>query len=142
MKVERLEKVIAALKKKAAEAQEASKVSVAVGYTAAYALYVHENLEMKLAGQPRRSGTGKGLYWDPQGQAQSKFLEQPARELSNSGDLVRIVLEVLSKGGTFSQALVAAGMRIQRESMLLCPVDTGLLKASAFTTLESGGGGE
>jgi len=50
-----------------------------VGYTAAYALYVHENREMKLKGQPRSSG--RGNYWDPQGRGQSKFLEEPARRL-------------------------------------------------------------
>lgn len=139
MKVERLEKVIAALRKKAAEAQEAGKASVLVGYTAAYALYVHENLEMKLAGQPRST---KGYYWDPQGQAKPKFLEDPARELSNSGELSRIVKDALAKGATMAQALVMAGLRIQRESMMQCPVDTGALKASAFTKLESGEGGE
>jgi hypothetical protein len=51
-----------------------------VGYTASYAIYVHENLEMKLRGQPRPS-PHRGRYWDPQGRGQSKFLEEPARRL-------------------------------------------------------------
>lgn len=40
---------------------------VEVGFTAEYAPWVHENLEMKLAGKPRPSG--KGVYWGPQGEA-------------------------------------------------------------------------
>lgn len=57
---------------------------VNVGYTAAYALYVHE-AAMKLKGLPRRpSPPHKGLYWDPQGRAQSKFLEAPARRMAST----------------------------------------------------------
>jgi hypothetical protein len=52
---------------------------VDVGYTAAYALYVHEQVAMRLRGQPRPSG--HGAFWDPQGQAQAKFLEEPLRRL-------------------------------------------------------------
>src|ERR1044072_1838716 len=54
---------------------------VTVGYTAAYAAYVHELVGMKLKGVPRPSGIGK--YWDPAG-AQAKFLEEPARRLGPS----------------------------------------------------------
>ncbi len=52
---------------------------VTVGYTANYALYVHEAVEMKLQGKPRPQG--RGFFWDPQGQAQAKFLEAPSRSL-------------------------------------------------------------
>jgi hypothetical protein len=47
-----------------------------VGYTASYATYVHENLEMKWRGKPRRSGIGE--YWGPHGE--SKFLEKAFNE--------------------------------------------------------------
>lgn len=54
-----------------------------VGYTAAYALWVHEKVAMKLRGQPRKpSPPHIGRYWDPQGRAQAKFLEEPARRLA------------------------------------------------------------
>lgn len=52
------------------------KLSVDVGFEAAYALFVHENLEMKLKGQPRPSGLG--VYWGPRGKA--KFLEHALRD--------------------------------------------------------------
>lgn len=56
------------------------KTSVLVGYTAAYALHVHEAVGMVLRGQPRTpSPPHQGRYWDPQGQAQAKFLEEPAK---------------------------------------------------------------
>jgi len=50
---------------------------VNVGYTAAYAIYVHENVAMAGRGLPRPSG--RGNYWDPAGRGQAKFLEEPAR---------------------------------------------------------------
>lgn len=56
-------------------------MEVQVGYSAPYAAYVHEAVEMKLRGQPRPSG--KGNYWDPPNQGQAKFLEQPMRNLQS-----------------------------------------------------------
>ena len=48
-----------------------------VGFDAAYALYVHENMEQKLRGVPRPSGLG--TYWNPGG---PKFLERAVNEKS------------------------------------------------------------
>ncbi len=116
-KVEGADKVQAVLRKLMAKADEAN-VSVSVGYTQAYAIYVHENLEAK----------------HPVGQA--KFLEQPFRLLQ--GALAAMVRDGLRKGQTMTQALLMAGLRLQRESQLLCPVDTGALKGSAFTRVDRG----
>jgi len=66
------------------KAQDGS-LSVEVGYGASYAAAVHENLEMKLKGEPRASG--RGVYWGPKGE--SKFLEKTVRE--NEKDIVRII---------------------------------------------------
>jgi len=54
--------------------------AVTVGYTAAYALFVHELIGMKLEGQPRPGGRGR--YWDPAGRGRAKFLEEPARRMA------------------------------------------------------------
>lgn len=74
-----------------------------VGYTAGYAAYVHESIEMKLKGKPRpykgtggakarqrraQSGKynrrgGKGNYWDPGGEP--KFLEKAVGESVKDG---------------------------------------------------------
>ncbi len=48
--------------------------AVEVGFTSDYAVYVHENLEQKLKGQPRPSG--KGVYWGPDGEP--RFLAKAA----------------------------------------------------------------
>lgn len=53
--------------------------AVEVGFEALYALYVHENLEQKLAGQPRPSGLG--VYWGPSG-ARPRFLATALSETS------------------------------------------------------------
>lgn len=134
-KIEGLTKVIAVLQKKAAQAQTDNNASVVVGFSTAYAVYVHENIEMKWRGLPRKA-PAKGDYWGPHGQA--KYLENPARELSNNGTLGAIVMTALKAKKTMAQALLLAGLRLQRESQALVPVDTGTLKNSAFTTLERG----
>lgn len=121
---------------------------VTVGYTAKYALYVHENVEMKWRGFPRdrsirkdadgtaRTGytatRARGLFWGPNGRA--KFLEGPARELRPQ--MARIIITALARSQTMAQALLQAGLFLQRESQKVVPVDTGHLRASAFTRLE------
>ena len=112
------------------------KPSVIVGYTANYALHVHENIEMKWKGLPRLPNPPhKGNYWDgSRSPGQAKFLEQPARELRY--EFGRIIFEAMKNGATMLQALYIAGLRLQRESQLLVPVDTGNMKASAFTRKE------
>ncbi len=66
--------------------------AVEVGYTAAYALAVHEKVGMKLKGKPRPSGLG--VYWGPRGEA--KFLERSLRERSK--DAASIVGKFVREG--------------------------------------------
>lgn len=87
-----------------------------VGYTQSYALRVHEMVDV-----PHRVG-------------QAKYLEAPFRRHVKT--LVRIVKTAWNAGRTLGQSLMLAGLRLQRESQLLVPVDTGALRASAFTRME------
>lgn len=114
--ITKLKQLHAKLGALAAKARKDSAV-VAVGYTQSYALYVHEDLEAFHA-------TGY-----------AKYLERPARELG--GELTKIIVGELKNGRTMAQSLLKAGLRLQRESQLLVPVDTGALKNSAFTRLET-----
>lgn len=91
-------------------------VAVIVGYTANYALFVHENLEAR----------------HPVGQA--KFLEQPARQ--NAKEYAAIIKTGYRRTGTLLPGLLLAGLRLQRDSQKLVPIDTGNLKGSAFTRKE------
>jgi len=73
---------------------------VEVGFTALYAMSVHEMVGQKLKGQPREDfggtgkgegfggGTGKGKYWDS---GQPKFLESALRD--NRKNIVDIIAE-------------------------------------------------
>jgi hypothetical protein len=61
------------------------ELSVEVGFGAAYAIYIHENMEQVLKGQPRPSGLG--VYWGPSGQP--KFLEAPIQ--ANHDKILRII---------------------------------------------------
>ena len=87
-----------------------------VGYTQSYAVYVHENLES----------------FHPNGQA--KYLEHPAREMAE--DILDTIAQALSRGLPFEEALMLGCLFLQRESQLLVPVDTGALRASAFSRTE------
>jgi len=114
--------------------------SVVVGYNAKYAVWVHEMIE-KHAGEPR-TGTRedgskrKGKWWDPTGRGQPKYLEQPARELNNSGELARVIREAYTGKTDLLTAVAVGAQRIQRESQKLVPVDLGNLKGSAFVEKE------
>ncbi len=168
-KMERIAALQAKMRKVMSRYAEASVVT---GYTASYAVYVHENTQMKLKGQPRNKAQFKltkakvmkngklvmpklkrltekevvaknkkfGLFWDPQGQGQAKFLEAPARYLK--AVLAEIIVKAMKSGAPMAKALLLAGLRLQRESQLLVPVDTGNLKNSAFTRIESGNNGD
>lgn len=120
MKIQNLKSLRDKLRARAAKAKKDLDGAVLVGYTAQYAIYVHENVEAK-----HEVG-------------QAKFLEQPARELRPV--LMKIVIEAVKAGRTILQGLLLAGLRLQRESQKLCPVDTGNLKNSAFTRIEGGNG--
>lgn len=120
-KVEGVSRVVAALRKadrklQADKARSGQGQSVVVGFTAAYALFVHENLEAKHT------------------VGQAKFLEQPARTLRR--ELAQIISDAVKKGRTLLQGLLLAGLRLQREAQNLAPVDTGALRNSAFTRVE------
>lgn len=112
VKIDGINKVRArleAMRRRGAEAD----ASVSVGYTQRYALFVHENLNAR----------------HPIGNA--KYLEGPARRLA--GTLGKIVTEVYKKTKSMVQSLLVVGLRLQRESQEEVPIDTGALKASAFT---------
>ena len=104
--IEQLEQKIQALHKGKA-------INVTVGYNAYYAIYVHEDLQKH----------------HPTGQA--KFLEEPARRLAPQ--MARTVSYYLGRGYTLEQAMLIAGLDLQKESQRLVPVDTGFLRDSAYT---------
>ena len=64
----------------------------------------------------------------------AKFLEGPARMFAKQiGD---IVASAVKGGKTLAQALLLGGLFLQRKSQEIAPVDTGAMRASAFTRLE------
>ena len=85
---------------------------IRVGYTAPYAIFVHENMEAQ----------------HPQGQA--KFLEQPMRELRN--DIRDLVAEELRDGAPLDETLRLAGDMLLKASQELVPVATGTLRDSGY----------
>lgn len=94
--------------------------AVVIGYTAQYAIYVHENLA--------------AAHKPP---AQAKFLEAPARAMQPQ--LAAFIRQQMKRGVKEEKALLAAGLMLQGASQRICPVDTGALSASAFTRLEGKG---
>ncbi len=136
-KIKGVESLLRKLEKLERNSKRENNGTINVGYGASYAVFVHENKEMKLKGQKRpltKDGGDQGRYWDPQGRGQNKFLETPARTMKN--ELARVVTDGMKNGASLIKALLAAGLRLQRESQRLVPVHTGNLKASAFTEEE------
>jgi len=104
------------LAKLADKYHDSGTMAVVVGYSANYAVFVHE----------RQAKHQPGKQW--------KFLEQPARQLgSTMGDMVA---KAMAGGVKMLQALYLAGLRLQRDSQAIVPVDTGNLRGGAFTARE------
>lgn len=101
------------LRRMTGTSEKMDNVSASVGFSAPYAIHVHENLEA----------------FHPVGQA--KFLEQPAREREK--DIARVAVKLKQQGKPTALCLLAAAMYLQRMAQELCPVLTGYLKGSAFT---------
>lgn len=115
-KVENMDRVVAQLRALEARSRKEDNVSVSVGYSQSYALRVHED---------------RNAY---HAEGRAGFLTDVAREMARElGNLVRTLL---LQGRDTAQALLVAGLRLQRESQKNVPVDTGALRASAFTRLE------
>lgn len=115
-RVEGADKVRKALQERMQQAGRSP--SVIVGFTQGYALKVHEDLEAF-----HRVG-------------KAKFLTDPLHEMQ--ADLARQIKDDCKNGMDLSMALLRAGLRLQRASQLETPVDTGALRASAFTRLDEG----
>lgn len=118
------------LRDRAAQAQKEAHNSAVVGYDQRYALYVHEDLTMR---HPR-GGQAKFLtapvyqYRDEIHEEIKKYMEK--RISKRKGTAASI------KDPVFTQALLRGAMFIRKMSLPLVPVDTGALKASAFTAVE------
>lgn len=108
-------KLLRQLKQLANESKKNYTASVTVGFTQGYALPVHEITTWK-----HKVG-------------QAKYLTIPFNALRE--EIKSLIVRAIKNGATAEQALLIAGLRVQREAQLLTPVDTGALKASAFTSL-------
>jgi hypothetical protein len=149
MKVEGVDRLVEALKRVARKYLPSAGTvrgrSVIVGYTASYAVHVHENLEAAHGQEynvkhaqhygPRSKKAGELVVQRGPNQ-QAKFLEKPARELTNDGTLKGVFNDAIQGGADFQQALYLTGLAIQRSSQEIVPYVTGNLHGSAFTRKE------
>lgn len=96
--------------------QRETPITFAVVYTAPYAIFVHEDLQIKHAN------------------GQAKYLEQPLRE--NTSKMSAMVKELMAKQKkTLKQALLIVGNWLLQESRKLVPVDTGTLRDSGVVKI-------
>jgi len=94
--------------------QKKTEVSSSVGFTANYALPVHEATHTSF----KAPGT------------RSKFLESTTRELSD--DLVSQIGRDVKKGLQMEDAIQRAALRLQAAALKITPIDTGNLRRSSF----------
>lgn len=90
---------------------------VVVGYTQSYAVNVHEDLDAS-----HRAGKT------------AKFLEGPAREYNTQ--ISELINRTYKATKDIKKALMVGGLFLQRKSQMIVPIDTGALRASAFTALD------
>jgi hypothetical protein len=108
-------KVLAALRSKSLKGKKVMTYNV--GYSAPYAVYVHENLTAN----------------HPNG-GQAKFLEQPMRAMRD--DLAAIISRSLHGKNGLEEGLRRAGQTLLEASQALVPVDTGFLRSSGFVEVK------
>jgi hypothetical protein len=116
VRVEGGAKTKAEIDKRLAKAQRDRHAEARVGYTADYAVYVHEDLTMS----------------HPNG-GEAKFLEKPTRE--NIQFISAVINRAYAVGQTFAEALLAGARMIEHLSLPLVPVDTGHLRGSSVTRI-------
>lgn len=143
--VQGMQQLLRKLEKLERESHRKYTGSVIVGYAASYALYVHEAIE-GAARPPKSDAQRRAMFalirerekvgHTPWKAGKPKFLENPAREMTNSGELSRVVRDAAKAGVPLVKALVLTGLRLQRASQKVVPVDTGNLRGSAFTAEE------
>jgi hypothetical protein len=105
-----VEKFVASMRRRAWFFGKQRLTEVHVGFSADYALRVHEDLEM-----PHKVG-------------QAKFLETAIREMWDH--VVPRVKYLLGNGYAMDAAMQAEGSRILARAQELVPVDTGFLRDS------------
>lgn len=108
------------------KARRETRNTVEVGYSAPYAIIVHELVEEKLKGIPRPSG--RGVYWGPHGQ--SKFLDKPAVALR--AQIAGRISAVTKSTGSVYRGLYSGGVLLRDASLYLVPVEYGLLRDSVY----------
>lgn len=113
--------LIKKLKRMADRIEGAKRIRGAVTFTAPYALKVHEDLKVH----------------HPRGKA--KFLEEPINNGISDGSLNKVFMDAINSGKTAQQAVLMVCLYIQRQAQLIVPVDTGFLRASAQSSVESNG---
>lgn len=117
------------LTKYANKARRETKRKVLVGFSAPYAAYVHENVEMVLRGLPRPSG--RGVYWGPHGQA--KFLEEPARTLR--AQIAARIAQVTKSTHSVTRGMYSGGVLLRDAAKARVPVEYGELRDSAYVVV-------
>lgn len=89
------------------------EIEASVGFSAPYAIYVHENLEAN----------------HPNG-GEAKFLENAIKDNADSlGDLIAYHIK---RRKTLRYAVYRAAVRVLQEAKKRVPVDTGFLKKSGY----------
>lgn len=98
------------------------KDTAVVGYSAPYAVYVHEGIAWQ--GSEARKYTTEGTG--------PKYLEKPARDSGVQKRIALATFQALSNGNTLQVALTFGGKVLLEASQKICPMETGTLRESGY----------
>jgi len=140
-----LTRLLRKLEKYERESMRQNNGNVVVGYSASYAVYVHENLAAThgeafnarhageiTAGAGRKKGERRVVSRGA-GQ-QAKFLERPARE--HKLTIAQMVVNGMKNGASLMKSLLGAGSFLLTKSREIVPWQTGNLYRSGFVEKE------
>lgn len=116
LKVDGIGAIEAALTKRAQMVRDNTLDKMVVGFTAPYAIYVHENLTAR-----HRIG-------------QAKFLEVAARKYQR--EIAEVVKRALASHTPLNSAIALGAIHLLRRAQQLCPVDTGFLRDSGYARVD------
>lgn len=111
------------LQRRIAQAIKHQDVSVLVGYSASYAMVVHELPPSVAYHRPPRR-------W--------KYLEEPIRNGYTQKEIAQEIVNAINRKQTLATGLLRAGEKLKKISQKIVPVDTGFLRDSAYVRLDLG----
>lgn len=131
VEIKGLDQLRARLRAVMAEAKVEMSEDIEVGFSVNYAIAVHERVYSGGGGRNAKGQFTRGRKVEHKPPTQAKFLE--ATFQNKKAEIWYIIRATAKASKSMLLALLKAGLYVQAEAQKITPVDTGALRASAYT---------